>query len=246
MDNSHNYNNKYTLDYEDIIFLLLGFITAKIYSYFILPNKHGETPLIKLRIYPILYNSMIIIPINNKKAIHIHHWLIYLLICLLVIIINIPKYILGFSIGLFIQGIKYKDSYNFICDNPWNIKNNLMLLNIQVMEENYKSNKFNYKEICNKNNCGIAVFMKVNDDLPYGKVIFTETKGGKIKINLDIKNTISEGNYNLYMTKYGIITNNCDNLRLNGNNCIIGQTLMLYENNNKIAEAVIGYKNNEL
>lgn len=60
---------------------------------------------------------MIIIPINKKRAIHIHHWIFYLFILFLSFIIYIPKVIIGFSFGLFIQGILYEDSFELFCYN---------------------------------------------------------------------------------------------------------------------------------
>ena len=65
---------------------------------------------------------MLIIPYNKINALHLHHWVIYLFICIISIFINVPKIINGFSLGLFIQGIMYKDRLNFICKNPYNIK----------------------------------------------------------------------------------------------------------------------------
>lgn len=113
----------YSTYYSHIdIFLVIGIFISVIYSYFLLPKKSGLNPSIKLTIYPIIYNSMIIIPYNYHTAIHIHHWIIYLFICFSSIYIYIPSIILGFSIGLFIQGITYNDSFNIICNNPYNKK----------------------------------------------------------------------------------------------------------------------------
>ncbi len=95
-----------------------GVVVSRIYSYYILPKHHGCSTSIKLQIYPILYDGMIIIP-YNKKAIHIHHWVIYFFILLVSLFYHIPEYIIGFSFGLFIQGVQYKDCCVFICDNPY-------------------------------------------------------------------------------------------------------------------------------
>jgi hypothetical protein len=62
---------------------------------------------------------MLIIPLNTFKAIHIHHWIIYLLILLLQLFIYIPSIICGFSFGLYCQGLTYNDCFNFICNNPY-------------------------------------------------------------------------------------------------------------------------------
>lgn len=63
---------------------------------------------------------MLIIPYNNTKAIHIHHWVLCLLFYISGIFFDIPKNFIGFSIGLLIQGLTYKDSFNFIRTNPYN------------------------------------------------------------------------------------------------------------------------------
>ena len=33
--------------------------------------------------------------------------------------LHIPKFIYGFSFGLCIQGVMYRDWYQIICDNPY-------------------------------------------------------------------------------------------------------------------------------
>ena len=102
-----------------MIRIVIGIIISYIYSLFILPKNEGLEPLLKPTIYPILYKGMVIIPYNKYKAIHLHHWVIYLFICLLSIIYFIPEIIIGFSLGLLLQGIQYKDRFNFICNNPY-------------------------------------------------------------------------------------------------------------------------------
>jgi hypothetical protein len=99
--------------------IAVGIIISYIYSLFILPKNEGSEPLLKPTIYPILYKGMVIIPYSDDKAIHLHHWIIYLFICLLSIYYFIPKLFIGFSLGLLLQGIQYKDSFNFICNNPY-------------------------------------------------------------------------------------------------------------------------------
>jgi len=102
-----------------MLLILIGLIISYLYSFYILPENEGSEPLINPTIYPILKNGMMIIPYNNTCAMHIHHWIICLIICLASLFIYIPKIIIGFSLGLFIQGISYKDSFNIICNNPY-------------------------------------------------------------------------------------------------------------------------------
>jgi hypothetical protein len=99
---------------------IIGLVLAYFYSIFILPKNMGSIPTINPTIYPLLYEGMLIIAYNNTKAIHIHHWVLCLLFCISGIFFDIPKILIGFSIGLLIQGLTYKDSFNFIRTNPYN------------------------------------------------------------------------------------------------------------------------------
>jgi hypothetical protein len=98
---------------------LLGFIVSIIFSVCFLPRKEGKEPSISPTIYPFMYKGMIIIPISNTKALHIHHWIPYMIICLSSLYFHIPKFIFGFSFGLCIQGLIYSDWYQIICKNPY-------------------------------------------------------------------------------------------------------------------------------
>ena len=60
-----------------MINILIGLLVALFYSMFFLPKKTGCLPRINPTIYPILYNGMVLIPISKKKALHIHHWIIF-------------------------------------------------------------------------------------------------------------------------------------------------------------------------
>jgi len=103
-----------------MILFFVGLFISSIYSLLILPDNEGSEPTINPTIYPLLYKGMIIIPYNKVNAIHLHHWVVYFFLCLLSLFYNIPQILTGFSLGLFIQGIRYKDSFNFICSNPYN------------------------------------------------------------------------------------------------------------------------------
>ena len=103
-----------------IYLFIFGLASSYFYSKLVLPQNVGNEPLINPTIYPILYRGMLIIPFNKTQAIHIHHWLVYLLICIMGIFIEIPKIIIGFSTGLFIQGFMYQDRFNLIVKNPYN------------------------------------------------------------------------------------------------------------------------------
>ena len=103
-----------------MLLIFVGLFVSSVYSFWILPDNEGSEPVINPTIYPLLYKGMIIIPYNKVNAIHLHHWVVYFFICVISIFFYIPEILTGFSLGLFIQGIKYKDSLNFICSNPYN------------------------------------------------------------------------------------------------------------------------------
>ena len=94
----------------------LGIITAIIYSILLLPKNVGVSPKINPTIYPILYSGMIIIPFG-EYAIHIHHWIISFFFSIYFMYKN--NYLLGFFLGLLLQGLTYSDSYKIICKNPY-------------------------------------------------------------------------------------------------------------------------------
>ena len=102
-----------------MLYTITGLFISTIYSYYILPKNEKNDPNIKPTLYPIIYKGMIIIPYNKYKAFHLHHWPIYLFICLLSFYIYIPDIIFGFSAGLSLQGLTYKDRFKFICNNPY-------------------------------------------------------------------------------------------------------------------------------
>jgi len=101
------------------ILFSIGLLISIIYSYFILPKNQSECPYIKPTIYPIMFEGMFIIPYSNDRAIHIHHWIVYLIVCLSSIFLPISNIIIGFSIGLIIQGLQYDDCFKIDCLNPY-------------------------------------------------------------------------------------------------------------------------------
>jgi hypothetical protein len=98
---------------------IFGLFVSFIYSFLFLPKEDGSNPTINPTCFPIMWNGMVMIPFSSTKAIHIHHWVLYFSICIISLFLYIPKMIIGFSFGLFLQGIWYKDFNVFICDNPY-------------------------------------------------------------------------------------------------------------------------------
>ena len=100
--------------------LYLGSLIALIYSILVLPGKTNKAPLINPTIYPILYKGMIFISLNKDIALHIHHWLIFLIILLYVLYKKKNNYfIIGFSLVMIFQGLMYSDRLKFIYNNPY-------------------------------------------------------------------------------------------------------------------------------
>ncbi len=102
------------------IAIIIGLLIALCYSIFFLPRETGYLPRINPTIFPILYNGMVVIPISNNKALHVHHWIIYLSLLILLYCIKSFGILFGIVLGLFIQGLLYKDSFNIIEKNPYN------------------------------------------------------------------------------------------------------------------------------
>ena len=99
--------------------VIIGLLLSVIYSYLVLPKKEKEAPKISPTLYPIIFKGMMMIPISKEKCFHIHHWIINLFILIISLFIYIPKIIIGFSLGLFLQGLSYKDRFHFIINNPY-------------------------------------------------------------------------------------------------------------------------------
>lgn len=99
-----------------MLLFAVGLLFSTVYSFFVLPSTEGSEPVLNPTLYPILYRGMIIVPYGREKAVHVHHWLIYLLIYMF---FEIPNVLTGFSLGLCVQGLLYRDRFEFICDNPY-------------------------------------------------------------------------------------------------------------------------------
>jgi len=95
--------------------LIIGSVLAIVYSYLFLPNREGgRAGSKKLTFYPFMYEGKIVIPISSDEILHIHHWIIYL-----VLIIFIPNYIFfGFAATMVIQGLSYRDCFDFVEKRP--------------------------------------------------------------------------------------------------------------------------------
>ena len=88
----------------------LGLSLAVLYSKLLLPRHVGGEPNIKL---PGLSNGMVIIPVTQTKAVHIHHWMICAFV-LFMIGTHLPKPVYYFLWGMMIQGLLYADSFTLV------------------------------------------------------------------------------------------------------------------------------------
>ena len=103
--------------------VLFGLGLSVLYSIYILSPKEGSIPRIPMTVAPVLYKGRIIIPFG-ERAIHIHHWIIYLLLLLIIQ----TKLVWYFCLGMFIQGLTYKDRFDVIERNPYlQIKKNSII-----------------------------------------------------------------------------------------------------------------------
>ena len=95
--------------------LIIGSVLAIVYAYLFLPKcEGGNAGSKKLTFYPFMYEGKISIPVTNDEILHIHHWIIYL-----VLIIFIPNYIFfGFAATMVVQGLAYRDCFDFMEKRP--------------------------------------------------------------------------------------------------------------------------------
>ena len=93
--------------------IILSYIFTRIFFGKI---KSGKSPNILINIPPFIINSKLIL--FNK---HIHHWLVFLIILLLLFIFRkkLSKYksflefSMGFSFYMILHGLQYKDAFDF-------------------------------------------------------------------------------------------------------------------------------------
>lgn len=102
--------------YLYLYLFLFGLFVSCMFNAFMYPRlrRSNTYPHLQPTLYPILYRGMIHIPISTYKVLHIHHWLLYALVILSSFFYEIPPCILGFSVGLCIHGLLYKDAFQFI------------------------------------------------------------------------------------------------------------------------------------
>jgi hypothetical protein len=92
-----------------------GCVIAFAYSLLVLPARAGTAPKVAPTLWPILWKGMIFVPFR-QKAVHVHHWLIYGTLFLLV---PLPSIVEGFVVTMAIQGLRYPDRFQMLVENPF-------------------------------------------------------------------------------------------------------------------------------
>jgi len=88
------------------------------YKLFVLPKKEKGDCSLNITLRPVMYKSMLIIPISHDRALHIHHWIFYSI--LLIFGWNyLHSSIIGFSTALIMNGLSYGDRFEILTDNPY-------------------------------------------------------------------------------------------------------------------------------
>ncbi|MFA5953564.1 MAG: hypothetical protein WC812_03150 [Candidatus Pacearchaeota archaeon] len=91
----------------DYPYFIIGFVLGFIFAYLLSGKKSGEKGILG----SLKFNF------KNYK-IHIHHWIISLAILIILIAFKYYNYfIYGILIGIFVQGLTYKDFYKIIYKN---------------------------------------------------------------------------------------------------------------------------------
>jgi hypothetical protein len=93
------------------MFFIFGFIISYIFFSLILQNREKTKPKI--------WNNLEI-KILNGKCLHFHHWIIFSILLIILIICrnnfnkNYYLFLLGFCLGGIFQGLKYKDRFEIL------------------------------------------------------------------------------------------------------------------------------------
>lgn len=98
--------------------ILLGVLLALFHTS-LLPNRSYDNPVITVNIRPVIYNSMIIVPISRDSALHLHHWVIY---SFLILAGPSHRFLAVYYLFLVVQGLTYTDRFHFLVPNPWKRK----------------------------------------------------------------------------------------------------------------------------
>lgn len=106
---------------------VLGLLSGVFYAFINYPKEEGGVPITDFTIYPIIYRGSIIVSFYSS-GVHLHHWLISLLILCFIFYNNnshitsqnlFISFFTGFLIPICIHGLTYKDRFCFFQNNPY-------------------------------------------------------------------------------------------------------------------------------
>lgn len=87
-----------------------------LYSHVAMPREPGHPPALQPTLWPFLFRGMILVDLQST-CMHIHHWMVYLYILLL--LPNPWNFLGGWSGYMYIQGLLYPDAFHILQANPW-------------------------------------------------------------------------------------------------------------------------------
>ena len=72
-----------------------------------------------MTVWPFLYKGMLIVPLNDSYAIHVHHWMVYLPLAILALV-TARLAVAGFAGTMVVHGLLvYQDRFAVVVRSPW-------------------------------------------------------------------------------------------------------------------------------
>lgn len=109
--------------------VLIGFFLGIIYCYLMYPKKEKSPTNYDFSIPYLIHKGSFVIPYSQNYAVHLHHWMLVVLILFgSQIILNklnksnkiyFESYVSSFLLILLFHGLSYKDCLSFIVKNPY-------------------------------------------------------------------------------------------------------------------------------
>ncbi len=103
-----------------LLWIILGMVCALAYSVFVYSEGTGYPPKLQITFYPILYKGMIILSMTPSEAIHVHHWVLSLIVLSVIVYYRLSYFWMGFFLVMFAHGVfAFRDSLEFVVPNPY-------------------------------------------------------------------------------------------------------------------------------
>lgn len=96
-----------------VLSYMMGLFLAILYSWYVLPPVAGLPPKWQPTIRPFLVRGTVLVPVSRTHQIHMHHWVCYSVL-LILLFRFLPRVIVGFFVGLIVQGLTYEDRFQFV------------------------------------------------------------------------------------------------------------------------------------